>query len=534
METEETSSAFRRYFRWVVLGAIIAWGIWLLAPSGDSPETVSSKPGEVVEQTDSRFVLRLSIGQFYIPGNIPDGVGDPLHGLQDVVDDFERHFPDTRVELISTPTLREYLVPQLMSGQAPDILNVNVEDVWVDIHKGWYLALDPYLEQPNQFVRAKGDPSLPGYEQWWDMFRYQAISRGKAAPDGRMYCITYDMIETGLFYNKRIFREVGLELPQTWEEFTSSLATLRENGYTPLLMSLDMFNDWGVDLVFDQLYFSLLPGIDLRQDPLREPYLEGYLDWDELCFLKTKGFFTSGDPRYRALWQLLRDLRQYCSPSISTVDVVREFVNQRGAIIWVPSMFTYRLSADRSLGFDWGVFYLPPFTTETTPYASNTPMCVIGGAGTQLEVSNSAYGDTGDPATSERLKRVIALLQFLTLPENYEQIVNEYPCFLPNIIGVPVLEPLKPFEEILERRYTTTKWIYTFDLRFTEVQRRMLELYLNDGIGLDAFIDWQDKNITSSCGAMVSRLSSDMEVLERAWQEKAPLRAGMGRLLDAD
>jgi hypothetical protein len=31
----------------------------------------------------------------------------------------------------------------------------------------------------NPFVVEKGDPNAPGYKQWWDIFRYQAIGRGK-------------------------------------------------------------------------------------------------------------------------------------------------------------------------------------------------------------------------------------------------------------------------------------------------------------------------------------------------------------------
>jgi len=65
---------------------------------------------------------------------------------------------------------------------------VNVEDVWVDVQKNWYVPLDQFLEAPNPFIAEKGDPSQPGAKQWWDMFKYQAISRGKAAPDRLNYC----------------------------------------------------------------------------------------------------------------------------------------------------------------------------------------------------------------------------------------------------------------------------------------------------------------------------------------------------------
>lgn len=514
------------YFRWISLAVVVAVGAWLLWPrAGD--ESVRGMPERRADGNDARFVIKFVPGQQFMPGSTPYGLGEPLKGMSEVVRDFEARFPDTRVELVTVPGVREYLVTQLSSGNAPDIVMVNVEDVWVDVQKGWYVPLDPYLEAPNPFIREKGDPSLPGYHQWWDMFKYQAVSRGKAAPDNLNYCISFDMIETGIFYNKDIFREVGIEPPGTWNDWLDSMEKVKAAGYIPLLMNRDSFNDWSVDLVFDQLYYGILPGIDLVQDPVREQYLEGYLDWDELCFLYEQGFFTTQDPRYCELWQHLHALRQYCNQNLAGTDLAREFVTQQAAMVWMSTPFTYRLTGDRQLEFDWGVFYLPQFTEATSRYASNTEMCVIGGSGTQYEVTNSAYSDTGDPATSERLKRVVALLQFLMVPENYERVVNEYASLLPNVVGVPVLPSLQPFADILERRYTTTKWIYTFDLKFSDIQARMLELYLNDGISHEEFMDWQADNIHAATRNLLMRKDIDMERLERRWNELAPVRAGM-------
>ena len=514
------------YFRWASLAVVVAAGSWLLWPrSGD--DSVTGIPQRRNYGGGVKHVIKFVPGPQYMPGTTPFGLGAPLRGIAEVVRDFEERFPDTRVEFVSVPGVREYLVTQLSSGNAPDIVMVNVEDVWVDVQKGWYVALDPYLEAPNPFIREKGNPSLPGYEQWWDMFKYQAISRGKAAPDNLNYCISFDMVETGIFYNKDIFREVGVEPPETWDDWLLSMEKVKAAGYIPLLMNRDSFNDWAVDLVFDQLYCGILPGIDLVQEPVREAYLQGYLDWDELCFLFEQGFFTQKDPRYCELWKHLHDLRQYCNQNLMGTDLAREFVTQRAAMLWMPTPFTYRLTGDRQLAFEWGIFYVPQFTRKTSDYASNTPMCVIGGSGTQYEVTNSAFGDTGDPATSERLKRVMALLQFIMVPEQYERVVNEYASLLPNVVGVPVLASIQPFADILERQYTTTKWIFTFDLKFADIQARMLELYLNDGIGQEEFMRWQVDNLNTATRNLLLRKDIDMARLEKRWRELAPVREAM-------
>jgi raffinose/stachyose/melibiose transport system substrate-binding protein len=520
--------------KYLALVPLLLLGAWLLQP----PEEEEYRAGDSVSGSDARFVIKFAPGWAYLPGTHPYGIGKPLQGLTKVIRAFEERFPDTRIEVLTVPSVREYLVTQLSSGQAPDILNVNVENVWTDVQKGWYVPLDPFLEKPNQFVIEQGDPARPGYEQWWDMFRYQAISRGKAAPDGYNYCLSFDMIETGIYYNKSLFAQLGLRVPADWDEFIDIMAKIQAHRsadgsvVVPLLVNISAFNDWTTDLFFDQLYYDLLPGIDLHKDPTREPYLEGYLDWDELAFLRGKGFFGSLDPRYRQVWEQMRRLKRYTNENLMSDDLVREFVTQRGAMIWSVSALSYRLQGDRELGFDWGVFYLPRFTGKTSPYASGQPMCVIGGAATQLEVSNSAIGDT-DPslpmaermARSERLQRVIAFLQFICLPEQNAKIVNEYAGLLPNIIGVDTLPILKPFEQILSRRYTTTKWIFTFDLRFAEIQRRMLELYLTDGIDLDGFLQWQEQNLDAAVANLLQRKQPDMQRLEQQWQLLAPVRS---------
>jgi raffinose/stachyose/melibiose transport system substrate-binding protein len=528
----------RRVWKYGSLLAVLAVSAWLLWPPGAATDASGQAAAARAGGRDAKYVIKFSPGGQYVPGSVPFGIGKPLEGLAKVISRFERRFPDTHIEIINVPTVREYLVTQLSSGAAPDIINVNVEDVWVDVQKGWYIPLDGFLEAPNPFVAEKRDPNLPGARQWWDVFRYQAISRGKAAPDGRNYCITMDMIETGIFYNKTIFAKLGLAVPETWPQFLAVLARLKqEPGLTPLLMYLGDYNDWATDLIFDQLYYNLLPGIDLVKDPAREPYLQGYLDGDELVFLLRKGFFGPRDARYRDLWRIMRELKRYTNDDMTNADLTRQFVTRHGAMIWTSSPMTYRLWSDHKLGFEWGVFYPPRFTRETSPYASDTDMCVIGGAATQFEVTCSAVGDTDASlpleermARSERLRRVVAFLQFLCTPEQNEQVVNEYPCLMSNIVGVPVLAPLAPFEKILERRYTTTKWIFSFDLRFSHVQERMLGLYLAGGASLDEFLVWQKANLDTAAENLMRRKATDFPALEAQWKRLAPVRAKMADL----
>lgn len=514
----------KRIFKYSSLAVILVIGAYLMLPVKSSDYKSSSNNSDsFVSNSVSRKIkynIRFVPGGFYFPGIAPAGIGKPNKGFYEVAAAYEKLHPDTKITFCDAMARREYLVTQLSAGKAPDVLMVNVEDVWPDIQKSWYAPLDDYLEQPNPYIPA----GKPGSRQWWDIFKFQAISRGKLAPNGKMYCISYDMIETAIYYNKNIFKKVGVDIPKNWDEYEDIMRKIRKAGYTPIQTLVSIYADWGVDLFLDQIYYNILPGIDLKKDPVREKYLQGYLDWDEVCFLFKKGFFTKDDPRYRELWKLLKRFRNFSNKDIATEDMIRAFIRGEAAMIWSSNLISYRFAADKDMNFEWDVFYLPKFTTNTTKYASGEPMCVIGGSGAQYEISNSAFSDTGNPKTSDKIKRVIDFLQFITVPEQYEKVVNEHPILVPNVKGVETLPLLKPFEKILQRRYTTTKWTYTFDLKFTDILSRMLLLYLDDYITLDEFIEWQEKNLESAYRRYTRKKHPDFEAMEKEWKRLAPIR----------
>src|SRR6478736_10469855 len=95
--------------------------------------------------------------------------------------------------------------------------------------------------------------------------------------------------------------------------------------------------------------------------------------------------------------------------------------------------------------------------------------------------------------------RVIAFLQFLATPQNADIVVNEVISFLPNIKGAPFHPELAPFDGFLQRHYSMSKWVYTFDLQFDEVFLRMFELYLNDGLSEDQFLNWMERDLDTAC-----------------------------------
>ncbi|MEA2735261.1 MAG: raffinose/stachyose/melibiose transport system substrate-binding protein, partial [Humisphaera sp.] len=120
--------------RHVILCVIIVLGVWALLPPRDASKAarIGSDPTRNKELPPTvKYVLRVNPGPLYLPGIVPENSTKPIQGMQKVAEAFEKIHPDTRIEFLGvTGEAREWVVTQLTSGQAPDILQTNVEDVW--------------------------------------------------------------------------------------------------------------------------------------------------------------------------------------------------------------------------------------------------------------------------------------------------------------------------------------------------------------------------------------------------------------------
>ena len=457
-----------------------------------------------------------------MPGSMVYGKVGPLRAYRDVADEFEKLYPDTHIDLRVLPRERPWMITQQLGEMAPDIMDMNTGDVWQDADKGWYLPLNEYLEKPNPFIK----PGEPGSEKWWDLVKYQDFCRGLVFTDGKYYVFCFDIIAAAIYYNKNLFDSLGLQKPHDWEEFIALQKKLKDAGYTPLGLGVSWaVSDWVLDFVFDQFYYDIFEGIDVYQDPRRG----NFLDWNEIVFLNQKGFFTSKDPRWVAMWRAIHRWRSFWNKSL-TASPVELFLNKKAGMIWDLSPLTLLFKLDQRIDFDWGVTYFPPMTSSTSEFCVGAEPCVVAGARSQLCVTKTAFSDTKSTSTSERLKRVIAFLQFITIPRNYELIVNEAPMNIPNIVGAKVPPHLSPFVDIASRRMNPSKWQFTFNNRFSDTIQRMANLYIENGISEAEFLRWIDETMQRAIEDSIRHKDPHFDELEKNWKKLASRRIGKAGL----
>lgn len=429
-------------------------------------------------------LIRFCPGFIYYPGRSPLGTGTPQEGFAEVARSFEAQEPGVRIRFEMVPGSREYFLTQVANGTSPEILQVNAEEVLPDVPKGWYLPLDEWLDQPNPF-------SGTNRGTWLESFGYPDVYAKRRAEDGKTYTICYDINETAIFYNRTRWRELGLPIPRTWAEFVACMEAIREAGYQPINTGLDFHVDWNLDLFFDQLYFPEYPRMfpRLGQPGAARPNITGR----EILSLFRQGYFQSSDPRFREMWRLIREFRDFAPRDIKHSDPFRDFLGEKCLMFWNSSFFAYRMQTMKP-SFEIGILYPPPITRETSPLATGIPFASLGGAGTQYAVAKSAWADTGNPRTSSQVTSVIRFLQWITSEPRYSRVVAERPMMIPILRGMFMPTLLQDFAPILKRRSVPIRWYSLFDLRFRDNLRRNAELYLNGFMSLEEFLKTQERN----------------------------------------
>lgn len=172
---------------------------------------------------------------------------------------------------------------------------------------------DLYRHQMKSVLPTDQAPEL---FTWWPSYRAEEMIRKNYVADmtalwdkhdadyspevreaftfkGRVYGFPYVVEYWVVWYNKTIFKRLGLSEPSTWDEFTHICESLKGSGVTPVLSSLQ--NEWPAIIWFEEmiigedpdLYKDLCTGKARYTDPR---VLKGCMIWKDMI---EKGYFTN-------------------------------------------------------------------------------------------------------------------------------------------------------------------------------------------------------------------------------------------------
>ncbi len=355
----------------------------------------------------------------------------PHNMIEVLSNEYMEAHPGSEIEIIRKPSNvadHEWIVTQQAGGTIPHI--VWSHSFWIqdELDKGWWIALDPYFDQPNPYV-ASGDP---GSERWLDQF-YETPTEAKRLQDGKLYTVPIDLVTTFFFYNKDLFTAAGVEPPTTYGEWITTQQKLQDSGVIP-----NGRIGWYNSQIGAMLYAK--KDAEINKDG-------GVATLEEVACAIDTGLYRATDPEYAEWMRMVQELTQYLAPdwAVEGADFARKFLNKEIAVLEDGSWRFGLLRADPLVDFEWGSFYAPTITEEDSAFATGKAAPPIGGA-TAAQWALSSRTET-DGLTA----LAIDFLRYVTAPQNAGRMISELGQFLPNIKGVDVnadlQEPLRAITE---------------------------------------------------------------------------------------
>jgi raffinose/stachyose/melibiose transport system substrate-binding protein len=158
-------------------------------------------------------------------------------------------------------------------------------------------------------------------------------------PDGKLFAVPFAAVSHAVYYNKTVFQQEGLVIPQTWEDFLSLCETLAAKGYTPLANGVA--DEWDI---LEVCYLGMLPNF-VGGGTERAAYESGAQKLN--------------DPNFVASFKAMADIARYLPKGFESVTYndSQALFNTQQAVLFMDGSWTAGVYADAP--FEWGLFAMP-------------------------------------------------------------------------------------------------------------------------------------------------------------------------------
>jgi raffinose/stachyose/melibiose transport system substrate-binding protein len=182
--------------------------------------------------------------------------------VETLAEEFEAQKQGVTVEHqgFETAQLDDQLQRAIQSGEGPDISQINngENSMGPMVRAGLILPMDDYAEQYG----------------WNNLLSPGLIARNRYTEDGKTIGqgVLWGVSETaeivGFYYNKQIFADNGVEIPETFANLEAAMQTFKDNGVTPLVFG--NLDPWPAIHLFGEIHGTMttreyLDGLIYRQ-----------------------------------------------------------------------------------------------------------------------------------------------------------------------------------------------------------------------------------------------------------------------------
>ena len=344
-------------------------------PTPTSPPTPQPTPAPTLSPSAQEVVLTLG------------GWRTSTGRMNQLLAEFHRDHPQitVRFEPSDSAEYDSVIAAQLGAGTAPDLLylrSYSASSVLFD--QGHLATLD----------------DLPGLREHFDAHVLDAWASERGVP----YAVPFTATSHGIYYNRAIFEELGLEIPETWSDLIDVARSLQSAGVMPFANGTKA--EW---TAAETIFMNLAPSFIGCRDG-RMAYLDG-----ERCF---------NDEAMVSAFQAVEDVAQFFPQDhhlLGYIDSLQLFVQGKAAM-WMSGSWDIPYFEEADPDFAWNVFAVPP--------PAEKPACVT----FHLDVG------IGLNAACDHKDEARVFLEWMTHPEFGAVLGNEMPGFFSMHQHPPSLE----------------------------------------------------------------------------------------------
>ncbi|GAE29934.1 ABC transporter substrate-binding protein [Alkalihalobacillus hemicellulosilyticus] len=367
--------------------------------------------------------------------------GEAVSEFDTLIEQFEQKHPNIRIEQNNVPDPDTVLFSRLSQNDIPDIMTINGGVTYGEIaNAGVLMDLSDY-ENRNSII-----------DEYEEML--QRLSR-----TDELYALPHTVNANGVLYNKEKFEELGLDIPETWDEFITLAETIQELGETPL------YSTYGEA-------WTILPPLNTLASNIH-----GMEFFDEL-----EAGNTSFSDVYSDIALKMKELLQYTNNDVfgADYDIGNTAFANGDAVMYMQGVWALGPILDANPDLQVGVFPMP----ATNEANQNN---VISG----VDVAIAIADDTDYPEEAQ------LFLDFLLQRENIEVYLETQRMF-------SAVEGAEQEDEALQELQ-----VY-FD---NERVSPFADHYYPQGFGVD--IMFQDYLLDGSLDILLAELDSEYERLTR-------------------
>ena len=241
----------------ITIGLLI--GIAMIL-GGCTPETVTVvETVEVEKLVEVEKEVKVHVEKSVLIYNSMHGDPEPRAADEEIVKNFMEANPDIEVvhSIVAHEDFKTAIRAYLTASTPPDVLT------WFAGNRARFFIDNDQIMDISDVWESEG---------WNDSYPkgFQALS----TVDSKQYFLPTSWYWWAVYYRVSIFDELGLEVPETWDEFLAVNETLKDNGYIPIAIGTKY--RWTAAAWFDYLnmringpefHINLMLGTESYDDP---------------------------------------------------------------------------------------------------------------------------------------------------------------------------------------------------------------------------------------------------------------------------